>query len=392
MRVAYFIFSNEHGTGGHHHSLKTISNSLQENNDVIIERHIVNLGIAPSPVLDSMLNYKFYKINELTMLFNIFKIIWYCHKSKIELLHAFDANAYFYVRIISFILGIPSLYTKCGGSNIKYNPKVNIATTFSGENYDFLSSRHRHRHLFLIENRVASFDQDSEMIQKLRKKFKTDNKTVFLRVIRISNYYKSSILSTIDFVSNFPNSVLVLVGSIYDSSLQERILLSAKENDVRIILLSSKEYTKDAKRIIDFGDVILGTGRAAMEAMSTGKMLLSFVKNLDYPVIVDKDNLEDFKYYNFSERVKLSKIPSKKFIVNNVRVNDKQANGLSEEFVKYYLVGTRSKEYIDIYNKSICYENINLNIADFIINFFYHLLRASNVYKMAMRLRGKLFS
>lgn len=388
MRVAYFIFSNAHGTGGHHHSLKAISSSLKANKEVDV--HIVNFGIGPSPVLSNMSNYVFYKVNEFTIALSLIKALLHCYKLKIRVLHAFDVNAYFYVRFISYILKIPSIYTKCGGANEKYNPTVEFATTFSGENFDFLLKQKKHKYLFLIENRVPLFKQNIKKTSELKEMLAIKDRLTFLRIIRISNYYKSSILTTIRFVSNFPNSILVFIGSIYDDDLYNEIIKEAKSKQVRVFFLTDELYTKDAKIFLDLGDIIFGTGRAAMEAMSTGKPLLSFVKGVDYPVCVDIENINDFKYYNFSERVKLGTIPPKENVVNfinNVNSNHFNSGFLKEEFNKTYFVDTRINDYMKIYHKALSYKLRKVYKYDFLLNFYNHFIRASFFFNKLIKLK-----
>jgi hypothetical protein len=60
MTIVYFISSigsEKIGIGGHFHSLKTISNSI---NSKEVDTHIFNVGIKPSLVLKNENNFNFY--------------------------------------------------------------------------------------------------------------------------------------------------------------------------------------------------------------------------------------------------------------------------------------------------------------------------------------------
>jgi hypothetical protein len=378
MKVAYFIFSNEYGTGGHHLSLKAINSIV----DLIpgVKTKVINIGVAPSPLLVNSEDFKFYKINEFLLPINFLKIFYLCKSERFDILHAFDINGYLFVRIISFLLKIPSIYTKCGGSNNKYNPKAVFGITTSEENYDHLKRRRKHIKLYLVQNRISHFEQNESEIRKIRNDLIKNNEIVFLRIIRISNYYKDSIIKSIKFSSYFSNKVLIFIGSVYDEELKEYISEYASRLHVKLIFMSEQKYTSQARELIGIGDYIFGTGRTAMEVMSTRKTLLGFVKNCEYPIVVNKENFDFFRYYNFSERVIVKSVPSLEDVisfVNEKNNNLETKNFLYKKYEENYLINTKRDYLNELYLEALLYKNRHFYFKDFFVNLYHHLMRCS---------------
>lgn len=389
MNIAYLIYSNKQGTGGHHHSLKAICDIVESKNKIFTL--IINIGEAPSPVIKSDSNYIFLKHNEFLLPKNIIKVIKICKAKQIDILHAFDSNAYFFARISSFILNIPSLYIKCGGSNNKYNPSTENAIATSLENYDFLKLADKHLNLYLIENRIPRFNLRTTEASNIKKDLFKSNELVFLRISRITEYYKSSLFKTIDFVSLFHNSALVIIGSIYDNSLETQLKERAKDLNVHLEILNSNEITKNAKEYLEIGDYLFGTGRAAMEIMSVGKPLLSFAVNSEYPIIVNDNNFKYFRYYNFSERVIIDNVPPLKKTQNYIYNNkNKDSNNLKKQFAEHYLVDSKKEDFIKIYTELYLKKGNNkmyiYDLSDFFVNLYHHFMRSSIVIKQLFKI------
>jgi len=381
MNIAYVIFSNDHGTGGHHHSLNAIQFAI--NNKRNFKSYIINIGTKPSPILNQSLRYYFLKSSIFNIPINILKIIFHCKKNDINILHAFDVNAYFYTRIVSIFLKLPTIYTKCGGSNNKYNPKSIFSITFSQENYEYLLEKNYSKYLYLIENRIPNFYQEIEKIETIKKNIKKNNEIIFLRITRISKYYEKSISTTINFVANFKNSILVIIGSVYDEHLLQNIKTIAKSKNVKLLILNGDEYTRQARNFISLGDYVFGSGRAAMEALATKSKLLAFVDNLPYPVVVTPLNFNEFRYYNFSERVKLKQTPTLSETIDliNTNLQNIDYNILTEKFHEHYLIDSAVCKYEDIYHNMTFSNQPKYFIVDFFKNFYFHFLRCANYNK-----------
>ncbi len=119
----------------------------------------------------------------------------------------------------------------------------------------------------------------------------------------LENNIKKSALGAIELLKCLRNDnidvQLLLLGTIQERYVYEEII-SHKSDD--IVVVTDDVFTVNASRLIGIGDIVVGTGRGAMEAALQGKVLLSPVEDLPTPVLVTPGNIETFLHYNFSDR------------------------------------------------------------------------------------------
>src|SRR5690606_25903374 len=103
---------------------------------------------------------------------------------------------------------------------------------------------------------------------------------IFLRVGRIGAYYRKSGIQLIRLVADLRRQgldcVAVFVGTVEDRETLDRV---RRLGGNFTYIFSDEEVTRDAKRVVQVADVVLGTGRSFMEAASLGKILLCPTSN-----------------------------------------------------------------------------------------------------------------
>lgn len=310
MKITFIISnlgSKSYGNGGHYYSLIATVCALKKKHDI----HVINIGSKESV---AFINSGIDVVNIIDSGLNNFKLLWqlnnYIKTDQPNVIHAFDEFAYFYSRIVSVILKIPILLTKCGGGNPKYfYPLCTNFINYSKENIHFFKTKNKFNKsiIYLIPNRISDFESNSIRIQELREKYRLgEYDYIFLRIARIGIAYKNSIIQLINLINecnaNNLKSCLLLVGTIESQTVVDEIKSNFTSN---IFIESDKYVTHNAKELIDIADIVLGTGRSFMEAAIKGKIMLAPVNEGNDIVLVDKYNFEELFKTNFSERGQL---------------------------------------------------------------------------------------
>ena len=370
MRVLYLISTFEKGVGGHYFSLQSTLESLTPE----VKSIVVNIGRMESPVISSLncpkyqFIYKYFNFIKIQQ--NILDII---QEYQIDRIHCFDDRAYLFIRNYRF-KNIPVALTKCGGPNPKYFPKVDNLILFSEENKLSFKNRQGYKNTYLIPNRILPFSPDIKKVDNLKKKLNIeDDFKVFLRIARISHYYKESIFQSIRLVEKIPEATLIIVGQVID----EEVFNQIKEKGIeRVHIVDEERYYKNAKELIPVCNFYIGTGRGIMEATSLKKIVLSPVMKRDYPALVTKKTFKSFFNTNFSER-NVSLLSSSEILneVNEVIKSDKKQENLSNFSFKMFNENFNLKTTKDWYLKF--YENLsegsNTNFKDKCKHFmFFH--------------------
>ena len=298
MKIAYIIASWGHGRGGHFYSLKTIRDVMP------FDSLILNLGGVPSPVFKGDPHVRFFDVSA-SYISRLREAGQYIREKQVTHLHSFDSDSYLFASILSALCGIPLVNTKPGGpSPRRYYPFVKYLTVFSAEDYEYFDNRRFSglEKLELIPNRLSPFDYDDEVIEKIRRK--VDGRPVLLRIARISHFHHKSISQTLALARELQGSgvgiVPVLVGVIQDEEIYQK--LAVEVEGVGGILLTEAKYTMNAKKLLPCADFVVGTGRSFMEAAFARSVLLAPTEDSEFPLLVNQDNYEAFKYSNFSGR------------------------------------------------------------------------------------------
>jgi len=367
MRVIYLVTTLRHGIGGHIYSLQTTAGSLMEQIDV----EIVNIGIKPSPVLDnSKINYQFIFCNGFNFLSVIKKLNVIIKNNEPDILHAFDDKAFLFARIVSYKNKIPIILTKCGGENQKKYPYNKDLVLFSQENIDFYKSYNKFKsaRFHFIPNRVAQFSDNNLLIDEIKRKI--GNRISILRITRISTYYEDSILQSIRLIDHlvaegYKNVILVIIGVVESKDVLRKI------SSPNILLFTDEKYTKNAKKLINAFDFVIGTGRGLMEAASKGKILLSPSKYYKFPILVDRFVFKNLLSTNFSERNNPNIKEEDNFnkilrCIDSVDEQQKITAFSNEIFDKYFNIKSVTNQYLELYQNS--------EPAVLTGNIFYHFL------------------
>ena len=324
MRVLYLISTFEKGMGGHYYSLESTLKSLKPEVDAVV----INIGRMESPVISSLdcPKYQFiYKyFNFIKIQKRIESII---QEHQIDRIHCFDDRAYLFIRNYRF-KNIPVAVTKCGGPNPRYFPKVDNLILFSEENKQKFKNRDGYKNTYLVPNRILPFSPNMEKVNRLKIKLNIEGDTmVFLRIARISHYYKESILQSIRLVEQIPEAILIIVGQVIDQEVLNQIREKGLD---RVHIVDEKEYYKNAKEIIPICNFYIGTGRGVMEATSLKKIVLSPVMKRNYPALVTEKTFRSFFNTNFSER-NISQLSNSQLLreLNEVIESKKRQKSLS---------------------------------------------------------------
>jgi len=105
-------------------------------------------------------------------------------------------------------------------------------------------------------------------------------------------------------VEDLKNVRLVIVGAVQDQEVYDELRQEAVGKPVDFIIDS--KYTVKASEMLYLADAVIGTGRGAMEAASLSLPVLSPASNSDVPIVLTKDNIDNFLSYNFSPRTIVS--------------------------------------------------------------------------------------
>lgn len=379
MKILFLISTvnkKKKGNGGHYYSLLTIAEAISK----IHEINIVHIGTISSIALNNsnleveeILSPQYNTINILSRLDKLVKQI------EPDILHSFDVASYFFTRLISLKYRIPTILTKCGGRNPKiYFPYAPNLILFSKENelYFNTSTKFKQTKIHLIPNRVNDVKVDNERIEQLKQEIdiaKYD--TIILRITRIGNSYKKVNFQLINLLHSLRkqniNCCLVFIGTIEDIEIKESLLKGAEH----VYVVSEERFTVNAKELIDFADIVHGTGRSFMEACSLSKMMLVPTVNLEYPVLFTKENYINVLNQNISGRYKEKKY-NNEMVVNEIVDLLKNSNRQSEVktfakevFDKYFSINAAMNNYTEIYENTQYIKSIR--IFDLFLNYLF---------------------
>lgn len=378
MKIIYFISTVGHGLGGHFHSLNTIASEMSKSNEVIV----VNIGVKPSSVFsDCQFDYRFIEFKGFNFLQTLLKLKKIVKIENPDILHAFDLEAFSFVRILSLLYKKVNFLNKCGGPNPKrYFPHCSNLILFSKENFNFFinSSNFKNTKLFLIPNRVNEVRIDFSRIESFKLKYKIANINL-LRISRIGRHYESSILQSINLLvwlkSQDIEVKLIIIGAIQDQTIYEKLVEYAKNNDVEqeIIFETSEEFTNNARELLTLGDMVIGTGRNFMEASSLDiKLLVPSIEG-NYPIIVTNTNFDQVFLTNFSPRTLIKGFGENQNLSEIKEVLLRKSNFSSKKwFDEYFSSDKVLEKYSNAYLNSNKF-NFRLTSKGLLVNIIYSI-------------------
>lgn len=391
MKIVYVIYNIKLGKGGHFHSLLETASKVREKENVAV----ISLGKYQSPVLEK-LGEDYYHIKSNTVFFMILEIYKLIKKLKPDILNAFDAQSFFFVRLISNFIRIPVVLTRCGGPNPRnYYPFCKNMVLFSEENRSFFASNNKFSssNFHVIPNRVpaSSYKQDYHCIELIKNKLRPDS-LVFLRIARISLAYESSILQSINLVRTLADkgidAQLVVVGVIEDQLIYSRLKQKSCEN---IYFFTQDNFTLNSSKLIDVADVVIGTGRSFMEAALRNKIMMVPTSNLDIPDLIDLRNVKRAFSVNFSQRFKSDSESSEiisKFLGRDFNEDEEQ---LTEFYIQNFSSEIIHKKLMPVYKSAtVCDINLPDLIKNAIFLFRYKSTYIKRLFDLIIRMRKSI--
>jgi len=300
-KIVYIIFSNNigSGVGGHYYSLREISNSMRDNNEI----SIINIGFFFSKVLKDQ-PFKTYFIKHHNLIRTCVLLKRLIEKLKPDILHTFDLASLTLLKIIMTKKKIKHLHTVCGGPNPKYFIFTQNLVVFSQENYEYFkrNTKFNDVNIFLIPNRVLPIKSDFKRISMLLREVNIEF-PIFLRICRINDKYIGSLIQSINLVKNIRKKgidVNLLIIGVPDK--RKVLEFIKKYENAYIKIVTQEKYTLNANQLIEAADFMIGTGRSFMEGAYFSKVMLVPQRNQNIPLLIDKETFEVAFKVNFSER------------------------------------------------------------------------------------------
>lgn len=286
------------GLGGHFHDIRHIVHGLRAIGKKV---KVLNLGNSISPVLsnDSEIIEHLCSSHRYlsSYLLELRKVII---EADCDVVHIYDLESYLFVRLALFGKKIPLVMSKCGGPLPSgwYPKDINLITV-SDRDYNFFRKRQKGLVGF-IPNRV-----DIKLLESLQEKsFNDINHPIFLRIVRITDFYRESLRAFVNMSSEarYRDYQFILIGSVENEELYQELLSLISKLDLRLLILTDKYYTQNASRFLGEATSVFGTGRGAMEALILGKNVYTSDLASEKPTLITDKNFNSFLYDNFSER------------------------------------------------------------------------------------------
>jgi glycosyltransferase involved in cell wall biosynthesis len=299
MNILYFISVFGHGNGGHFHSLNHISNSVGALNNKI---RIISFGSGTSKIIQSNKFFKkhlfFNGLNILKLKENINTEILF---DRPEIIHCFDENCYNIIRLFLSTKCYKIVLNKCGGPNPKYFSNVPNLILFSLENQLWFKDKFLNSDIYLIPNRVNKINFNKKLYHRIDSDFN------FVRICRISKFYKKSIFDSINLIdlliyNGNSNIKLYIIGVIEDLLLANYIMSHPLYISGKIKLVTNSNLTIEASQMLYLADAVIGTGRGLIEAASLSIPVLAINSKGNIPILIDSNTFQDGFKTNFSER------------------------------------------------------------------------------------------
>ncbi|MCQ4306542.1 hypothetical protein NA645_00900 [Pseudomonas stutzeri] len=288
------------GHGGHYYSLREMFQAINRSE----ASAIFSLGQNSPPALDGVaghvhietgLIFQFSAIKKILFLLNSFE-------EAVTVVHAYDSNVAYVGEILAYFLKCPFVLTKCGGGKPRFfYPRTSSLVVFHEADYAYFNRKFPRSEIKLIANRVSRVCYDEARANGL---FGEKKKLSFVRICRIGKAYKESIIQAMNLTTflndNGLDCQLKVIGFVEDAEIYEHLINNAPPN---VDFYITAAATKNASRLLGYFDVVLGSGRGAMEALSLGKIVLFSIKGEKFPCLYNEFTSSYAEIENFSSRV-----------------------------------------------------------------------------------------
>lgn len=286
------------GSGGHYYSLRTLVDSC------VHEYKIVVLGDFFPQALSGVDKVSFVRCARNDYLRK--NLLAEFHSGEINIVHAYDYLSGLFGSQLARTIDVPLVVTKPGGPPIRsWLPKFKNMIVFHQADYEVLCGARflGAINVALIPNRVASPTINSERLSP----FPSDKRALnVIRICRIGRPYRESIFQAISLVNELNSrnisARLAVIGTIQDGEVYKEVK-AAISSCSNAVLCTSSEFTVNASELIKFSDLVVGTGRGAIEAMAAGKLIFFPVRNQSIPCFLTEHNYSAAFHHNFSPRI-----------------------------------------------------------------------------------------
>lgn len=349
------------GRGGHYYTVLDQYNAFKKSG---FDVFIVCIGHAiPAPFKAPGITIIFIKCSCITEEITAIRNLKSAASSKKNVIfHAFDSNAFLFARIAGAFNSTPTLYTKCGGAiRTGYTPSLHPDIVFHRQDYEYYLKKGgplENRHLEIIPNRVAEedFKENNTLPPQI---FTSPKKEIkIIRIARICEKYKESIIQTINLARNLNENGLPAFAAVVGYPEDEATVSEVKRYIEGVgIVITNEDLTTNAKRHLQEADIVVASGRGVMESALSGKITMLAVAGCDTPELVDLSNIENGLYYNFSERyISKSQPGDSLFKLIKLLESDNNSKAYREnisEFAKNnFSICSAIEKYRYIYNKT----------------------------------------
>ena len=222
-----------------------------------------------------------------------------------DIYHCFDISSYNIIRLFISSETKRLIVTKCGGPNPKKYPHITNIVLFSLEDLEWFKKNNKYKNTYIsfIPNRINldSLGLESHPIDIC------DDYFIFLRICRFNSVYEKSINDSFRLIEylyshNINNVRLYVIGVIENYELFELLNNHELVKKGLVSLLTDREYTSEASKMLYLASAVIGTGRGLMEAASLSIPVLAINAKGNIPVLLDETNFEDAFITNFSTR------------------------------------------------------------------------------------------
>lgn len=373
MNILFLISSKDKGAGGHYNSLYQVSLEVSKKHKV----KIILLGKGKSPIVES--SPFFSRQIKIGHGLKDFKTL----KRKLnketkdftpDIVHCFDTDSLNSVLLSRSLKNVPKVLNKCGGRNpLKNNYQhADAIVVFSKENQDwFLSNKnYEDSRIYLIPNRVRKLNRLSK--EKQVEKASSD-KLTFVRVSRLGGAYEHTLKQTynlLDKLSEKHAVELFVIGRVQDQERFDALVKLAREKKYEVNFITDERAYKGSD-FLYLADFVVGTGRSFMEATSLSIPTLTPAKNTEIPILIDKENVENFLATNFSERnvapnnSEVQTLNEIDRIKKDSAYRESFANQTKEVFDEYFGTDKISEKYENVYTETLDRKSNNLFLKNF---------------------------
>lgn len=363
--IVYLISSYQGintGSGGHYYSLLQMAQEVSKIEDVLV----ISIGDREPEMFS---NFEFARHINATMMSMLFKVkdvigtIREYSSKDVKVIHGYDEHTVYLLRRLQRAFECEVVLTKCGGAPKKTLPSISKLIVFHSKDYEFYKDSLRFSKVYKISNRVKSTTFNYNRQSQLDEVYDDDCYNI-VKIGRIGGYYYHTLKQSINLaclINKFKKVKLSFIGYLESSLYFDELMNYAKENGVALEIFCEPAFTKKASELVWGADIVVGTGRGAMEALSSRKLLFFPVKGTDLPCIFTDETAEFAMSNNFSERTELPD-ELKRYLDGSVIIDlleDKKALNSSIDFgrkvfEKEYCVVTGARRVLEVYEDQVC--------------------------------------